>query len=158
MGNRSLGFDFRPPSSGRTDAANQYENFEYRMIVEGVQKTLASLEKVVPGYKGQGYEIAGFGWFQGHKDSGASKEEYEKHLVNLINDLRKEFKAPKMPVVVATVGFHGYRIVGMTKLESPTSPSGQRAVTVFTFVQNFRPSMPCWLVSPKAERFQPPKV
>lgn len=111
MGNRSLGFDFRPPSSGRTDAANQYENFEYRMIVEGVQKTLASLEKVVPGYKGQGYEIAGFGWFQGHKDSGATKEEYEKHLVNLINDLRKEFKAPKMPVVVATVGFHGYRIV-----------------------------------------------
>ena len=51
-----------------------------------------------------------------------------------------------------------YLIVGITKLESPTSPSGQRAVTVFTFVQNFRPSMPCWLVSPKAERFQPPKV
>ena len=51
-----------------------------------------------------------------------------------------------------------YLIVGMMKLESATSPSGQRAVTVFTLVQNFRPSMPCWLVSPKAERFQPPNV
>jgi hypothetical protein len=111
MGNRSLGFDFRPPSSGRTDAANNYEGLEYRLMIEGVHKTLDQIDKIVPGYQGQGYEVAGFGWFQGHKDSGASKEEYEKHLVNLINDLRKEFKAPKMPAVVATVGFHGYRIV-----------------------------------------------
>lgn len=112
-GNRSLGFDFRPPSSGKSGqpGAEQWEGLEYRLMVEGVRKTLAQIDKVVPGYKGQGYEMAGFGWFQGHKDSGASKEEYEKHLVNLINDLRKEFKSPKMPAVVATVGFHGYRIV-----------------------------------------------
>ncbi|MFN7342807.1 MAG: hypothetical protein ACK5TA_05675, partial [bacterium] len=45
-----------------------------------------------------------------HKDSGATKEEYEKHLVNLIKDLRKDLKAPSMKAVVATVGFHGYRI------------------------------------------------
>ncbi len=110
QGNRSLGFDFRPPSSGRTDATNDYEGLEYRLMIQGVHKTLDQLDKVVPGYKGRGYEIAGFGWFQGHKDSGATKEEYEKHLGNLINDLRKEFKAPKMPVVVATVGFNGYRL------------------------------------------------
>ena len=30
--------------------------------------------------------------------------------------------------------FDGYFIVGMTKLESATSPSGQRAVTVLTLV------------------------
>ena len=36
--------------------------------------------------------------------------------------------------------------------------SGQRWVIVLTFVQNITPSMPCWLVSPKAERFQPPNV
>lgn len=112
MGNRSLGFDFRPPSSGTTGqpGAAQWEGLEYRLMIEGVRKTLKEIDKVVPGYQGQGYEIAGFGWFQGHKDSGASKEEYEKNLVNLIRDLRSEFKAPKMPVVVATVGFHGYRI------------------------------------------------
>ena len=112
-GNRSLNWDFRPPSSGTSGqpGADQWEGLEYRLMVEGVRKTLDQLDKVVPGYKGQGYEIAGFGWFQGHKDSGAAKAEYEKHLVNLINDLRKEFKTPKMPAVVSTVGFHGYRIV-----------------------------------------------
>ena len=112
QGNRSLGFDFRPPSSGKTDqkGAEQYEGLEYRLMIEGVHKTLDKIDKVVPGYQGQGYEIAGFGWFQGHKDSGAPKAEYEKHLVNLINDLRKEFKVPKMPAVVATVGFNGYRL------------------------------------------------
>ena len=112
-GNRSLNWDFRPPSSGKTDreGAAQWEGLEYRLMVEGVHKSLEQMDKIVPGYADQGYEIAGFGWFQGHKDKDSTKEEYEKHLVNLINDLRKEFKAPKMPVVVATVGFNGYQIV-----------------------------------------------
>src|SRR5690606_2237149 len=50
-------------------------------------------------------------------------------------------------------------IVGMMKLESSCSSalSGQRAVAVLVLVQNFTPSMPYWLVSPKPERFQPPK-
>ncbi len=111
QGNRSLGFDFRPPSSGRTAPDNEFEGLEYRLMVKGVRETLDKIDKIVPGYRGQGYEIAGFGWFQGHKDSGAPKDEYEHHLVNLINDLRTDFNAPKMPVVVATVGFDGYKIV-----------------------------------------------
>jgi alpha-galactosidase len=110
MGNRALGFDFRPPSSGYAVPASEWEGLEYRLMVKGVRQTLDNIDKVVPGYAGQSYEIAGFGWFQGHKDSGSTKEAYEKNLVNLINDLRKEFKAPKMKAVVATVGFHGYRL------------------------------------------------
>lgn len=110
QGNRSLQHDFRPPSSGKlTDT--EYEGYEYRAMVKGVHETLAKIDQVVPGYQGQGYEIAGFGWFQGHKDSGSTKEDYEKCLVNLIKDLRKEFKAPNMKAVVATVGFHGYRLM-----------------------------------------------
>ncbi len=111
QGNRSLKFDFRPPSSGRTEPTNEYEGYEYRAMVQGVRETLEKIDTIVPGYQGQGYEIAGFGWFQGHKDSGATKEEYETNLVNLIQDLRKEFNAPAMKAVVATVGFEGYRIV-----------------------------------------------
>jgi alpha-galactosidase len=108
QGNRSLCFDFRPPSSGRPNPDNNFEGLEYRLMVEGVHKALKNIDKIVPNYAGQGYEIAGFAWFQGHKDSGKSKEEYEKHLVNLIQDLRKEFKVPDMRAVVATVGFGGW--------------------------------------------------
>jgi len=109
QGNRSLGYDFRPPSSGRTDPDSEWESAEYKLMVEGVRKTLDSIEKVVPDYKGQGFEIAGFVWFQGHKDSFSEEliAEYEQNLVNMINDVRKEFKAPKMPAVVATIGFGG---------------------------------------------------
>ena len=110
QGNRALQFDFRPPSSGRlTD--NDYEGFEYRAMVKGVRDTLANIDKIVPGYAGQGYEIAGFAWFQGHKDSGSTKEAYEKCLVDLIKDLRKDLDAPGMKAVVATVGFNGYRLM-----------------------------------------------
>ncbi len=112
MGNRSLGFDFRPPSSGRTDPDSEWESLEYKLMIEGVHKTLANIESVVPGYQGQGYEIAGFAWFQGHKDSGTEESiaQYEQNLVNLILDVRKEFQVPKLPVVVATVGFGGHNM------------------------------------------------
>ena len=112
QGNRSLGFDFRPPSSGRTDPDNEFESAEYTLMVEGVRKTLDNIDKVVDYDAKAGYEIAGFVWFQGHKDSGAEQSisEYEKHLVNLINDVRKEFKTPKLPAVVATIGFGGHNM------------------------------------------------
>ena len=112
MGNRSLGFEYRPPSSGRNKPDDEWEGKEYRLMIEGVHKTLKDIAKVVPGYKGQGYEIAGFVWWQGHKD-GFSPEfiaEYEKNMANMIKDVRKEFKVPKMRAVVATVGFGGYRM------------------------------------------------
>ena len=109
-GNRSLGFDYRPPSSGRTQPDNEWEGKSYRLMIEGVRKTLGNIKDILPGYEGQGYEIAGFVWWQGHKDSGTPENiaDYEKNLTNLINDVRAEFKAPKMPAVVATVGFGGY--------------------------------------------------
>ncbi len=112
MGNRSLGFDFRPPSSGRKDLNNKFESLEYRLMVDGIKKTLAKIEKVVPGYRGQGYELAGFVWFQGHKDGGSPEgvAEYEKHLVHLIQDVRKEFQVPQLPVAVATIGFDGEKM------------------------------------------------
>ena len=113
-GNRSLGFDYRPPSSGRNQPDNEWEGKSYRLMVEGVRKTLDNIKDIMPGYKGQGYEIAGFVWWQGHKDHFDEKltNEYEKNLVNLINDVRAEFKVPKFPTVVVTIGFGGHEMSG----------------------------------------------
>ena len=118
MGNRALAWDFRPPSSGKLpdipENLKKWEGLEYRLMVEGVRKTLDNIATILPNYKGQGYEIAGFGWFQGHKDGGnqAWTDEYESNLVNLIKDVRAEFKVPKLPVVVATVAFGGKNMKG----------------------------------------------
>ncbi len=110
QGNRSLGFDFRPPSSGRTDPDSEWESLEYTLMIEGVRKTLARLDEIVPGYQGQGYELAGFAWWQGHKDGGTPEHvaQYEQHLIHLIQDVRAEFKVPDLPIVIATIGFNGH--------------------------------------------------
>lgn len=118
MGNRALAWDFRPPSSGKLpdirEDLKKWEGREYRLMVEGVRKTLDNIATILPNYKGQGYEIAGFGWFQGHKDGGnqAWTDEYESNMVNLIKDVRAEFKVPKLPVVIATVAFGGREMKG----------------------------------------------
>lgn len=79
---------------------------EYTELVEGVNSALAHPENVFPGYRGQGVELAGLVWFQGIKDgtSDAMAADYEQHLAHLIRDLRKDFKTPKLPVVVVALG------------------------------------------------------
>jgi hypothetical protein len=96
-GGKSLYKDFRPPSSG--GEVGPY----YTMMIADVRKGLENLKTDFPAYAGQGYELAGFVWYQGWNDGVDPKHaipEYEQNLVNLINDVRKEFKAPKLPVVI----------------------------------------------------------
>ena len=96
-GGKSLYKDFRPPSSGG-DVGPYYS----RMIAE-VRAALASLKQDFPAYDGGGYELAGFVWYHGWNDGCEPKTavpEYEQNLVNLIRDVRAEFKSPKLPVVV----------------------------------------------------------
>ena len=102
-GGKSLAGDFRPPSSG-----GKVGPF-YTEMVNHVKQVLADLGSHFPEYRGQGYEIAGFGWHQGWNDglSHDTVAEYESNLVNLINDLRKAFNTPEMPVVIANSGFGG---------------------------------------------------
>ncbi len=109
-GGKSLAGDFRPPSSGGT--LGPY----YSLMIEKVRTVLNDLKKYNPDYKDQGYEIVGFGWHQGWNDRINAKytAEYEANLVNLIKDLRAEFKTPKLPFVIATTG------MGMAKTE-PTA-------------------------------------
>ncbi len=78
---------------------------EYLELVNSVNDSLAQLPRFLPGYQNQGYEIAGLVWMQGIADSGSPSHAaaYEQNLANLIRDLRRDLKAPKMPVVVAAL-------------------------------------------------------
>ena len=97
-------------AEGEVDKTEKfYPGWQYDAFIKNIHEILDNLPNYFPNYKGQGYEIAGFAWWQGHKDSGNQEwvDGYEKNLVNLIQDLRAEFMAPKAPFVIATVGFGG---------------------------------------------------
>lgn len=136
IGNRSLGWDLLPPGSERfvregqvyagykdspdrweegTEPVpiNWYAGKQYDDDTANAKKVLAELEKHMPGYEGQGYEIAGFVWWQGHKDQNpALASRYEQNLVHLIKTLRKDFDAPEARFVLATIGFGGEALAG----------------------------------------------
>jgi alpha-galactosidase len=98
-GGKSLAVDFRPPSSGNTGT-------NYTLMVSKMHLVLDNLATYYPGYSGAGYEIAGFGWHQGWNDRVDANftAQYETNLANLIRDVRAEFRAPKLPFVIANTG------------------------------------------------------
>jgi len=96
-GGRDLYKDFRPPSSG--GAVGPF----YTQMLATVNGVLGDLKTQFPGYAGGGYELAGFVWWHGWNDFCSPKigvPEYEQNLVNLINDVRRDLKTPKLPVVI----------------------------------------------------------
>lgn len=127
IGNRSLGWDLLPPGSkqftfdGRIYAGykdtpdswvegqpkkevNWYAGKQYDDDMTNAKEALKNIANIYPGYKGQGYEIVGFVWWQGHKDTGnaAHASKYEENLERLIESLRKDYDAPKAKFVLAT--------------------------------------------------------
>jgi alpha-galactosidase len=127
QGNRSLAWDFLPPGSERYEIDDTvyagykdspaswpkgtepqriewYAGKQYDDCVGAAKDVLAKFDESFPHWKGRGHEIAGFVWFQGHKDTGSdvTAARYEQNLVNLIKALRKDFNAPNAPFVVAT--------------------------------------------------------
>ncbi len=99
-GGRSLGADFRPPSSGGTVGPC------YSEMIGMVHQALDHISTEFPAYAGGGYELVGLGWHQGWNDrcSPPFVAEYETNMVNLIKDLRAEFHAPDMRVAIANTG------------------------------------------------------
>ena len=123
-GGKSLAVDFRPPSAGlyepstiETERGNVPEKemvgHYYREMIRYVQETLkdaASIRKIVPDYKEkQGYELAGFVWFQGWNDmcNRHHIEQYTENMIHFIHDVRKEFDRPKLPFIVGVLGVYG---------------------------------------------------
>jgi len=123
IGNRSLGWDLLPPGSerftvdGKTYAGYKdtpdswiegqpkkevawYAGKQYDDDVGNAKKVLSEIGKYYPG--AEKYEVAGFVWWQGHKDQNpVHASRYEQNLVNLIKSLRKDFNAPNAPFVLA---------------------------------------------------------
>ncbi|MFT5291540.1 MAG: hypothetical protein ACI82F_003624 [Planctomycetota bacterium] len=103
-GGKSLGKDFRPPSSGGEVGPN------YKQLFQHVHDVLGNLEMIFPAFEGQGYELVGLGWHQGWNDrvNQAFNDEYEENLANFIRDARKELNVAGLPFVIAETGMSGH--------------------------------------------------
>ena len=132
IGNRALGWDLLPPGSEGFEFTDSkgvtwvhpgykgsperwkkgsepkkigwYAGLQYDGDVARAKKVLAELDNYYPGAKE--YEVAGFCWWQGDRDSrsAALSGRYEKNLVHLIKQLRKDFNAPNAKFVSASLG------------------------------------------------------
>jgi hypothetical protein len=162
-GGKSLNTDFRPPSAGpyvfndsqlasfqkqgkdiaAMKAAKEKETgVYYRLMIEHVRKVLGDIKRVVPGYDAaQGYELAGFVWFQGwndmvdsgtytNRDKPGGYDAYSEAMAHFIRDVRKDLNAPKLPFVIGVLGVGG-----------PTSEYGPDEQRYKATHQNFRDAM-----------------
>ena len=153
-GGTSLYQNWRPPSAGLPAGAKPEEFGDmYRALVENTHQALKDLKKRFPDYDEKaGYEIAGFVWFQGYNDmfSEAGRKEYGTNLVCLIKDLRKEFNAPGMKVVVGVMGVNGPRNEGDKNVKQRDVRAGHRFVnTVPEFKGNVKAIETAPLLHPK---------
>jgi len=132
IGNRALGWDLLPPGSEGfefTDAKGVtwihpgykgtperwekgtepkkikwYAGMQYDGDIARAKSVLSELDEYYPGAKE--YEIAGFFWWQGDRDSRSTalSSRYERNLVHLIKQLRTDFNAPHAKFVCASLG------------------------------------------------------
>ena len=132
IGNRALGWDLLPPGSESFEFTDSkgvtwvhpgykgspekwkkgtepkkikwYAGMQYDGDIARAKKVLGELDKYYPGAKE--YEVAGFFWWQGDRDSrsAALSSRYEQNLVHLIKQLRTDFEAPNAKFVAASLG------------------------------------------------------
>jgi hypothetical protein len=86
----------------------------YREMLAEIQTVLKDLPARFPDYKGQGYEIAGFVWFQGWNDlfDAEFTDNYAKNMAHFIRDVRKDLEHPNLPFVIGQMGQDGAEATG----------------------------------------------
>lgn len=138
-GGRAVKYSFRPPSAMPSDEQIKEEvaaikarkpsaevTFEsrkagygsdYRKILSETRRVLDDIKKYFPGYDpDQGYEIAGFIWFQGWNDGvGSGNPEYVSQMAHFIRDMRRDLKSPDLPFVIGELGTDGPEAKGWVK-------------------------------------------
>jgi len=102
-----------------------YAGKQYDDDVANAKRVLADLATYYPEAT-HGHEVAGFVWWQGHKDQNpVHAAHYEDNLVRLIKALRQEFNAPNAKVVLATgCGNPGREGPGLTIAEAQLAVDG----------------------------------
>jgi len=149
IGNRSLGWDLLPPGSKQFEFEGKmyagykesplswdkgtepepikwYAGKQYDDDIGNAKKILENIGEYYPGAKR--YEVAGFAWWQGHKDQNpAHASRYGQNLVHLIKTLRKDFDAPDAKFVLATIAFNGWDLEGpgLTVANAQLAVSGE---------------------------------
>lgn len=153
-GGKNLHTQFRPPSAANEEKpTGEY----YKLMVDHVKKVLSDIKKVYPDYNEKdGYEVAGFVWFQGWNDmvdrgtypnrgKSGGYDMYSDLLATFIKDVRKDFDAPDMRFVIGVMGtggkldlenpgrytaiHHGFR---MAMAKPAEMPELKNVVAVFT--------------------------
>lgn len=141
-GGKSLHTDFRPPSAD-TYPLNDFQKdlyakrgwdveekqaevdkasgHSYRLMMDHVRHVLNDVKRVYPAYdSNQGYDLAGFVWFQGwndmvdgqvypHRKMAGGYDLYSELLAHFIRDVRKDLSAPDMPFVIGVMGVGGIK-------------------------------------------------
>ena len=139
-GGRNIHTDFRPPSAGprkindftlerwkernldieeETAKAVKNVGVTYHQMMDHIKHVLEDIKRVVPDYDPkEGFELAGFVWFQGWNDhvdgwtypnrsQPGGYDEYTKLLQMFIKDVRKDLAAPNMPFIIGVMGVDG---------------------------------------------------
>jgi len=112
-----------------------WSSFWSTYSVFNVTDVLDNFATEYPQWADQGFEIAGFVWWQGHKDQGEpAASRYESNLVNLIKSVRRYYGtrypgriAQDAPFVLATIAFEGWNLArdGLTVAEGQLAVSGE---------------------------------
>ena len=98
----------KEPDTTMEDIKQRYGR-NYRRMMDEVNDTLKNLKEHFSEYQGQGYEIAGFVWFQGWNDmiNRDYTAAYTENMAHFIRDVRKDLGVPKMPLVIGQMGVDG---------------------------------------------------
>lgn len=162
-GGKSLHTDFRPPSAGPyvfsddqlaelkrrgkdVDAAmadkEKATGHYYRLMIDHVEAVLKEFPNIVPQANAKnGYELAGFVWFQGwndmvdrgqypRRDQPGGYDAYSELLAQFIRDVRSNLNSPELPFVIGVMGVGG-----------PTKDYGPKQKRYLSTHQNFRDAM-----------------
>ncbi len=182
-GGTSLNTDFRPPSGGPYQFnETQLEQFKkqgkdlaavtaqkaketghyYKLMIQDVKQVLADPKKYCPQYDPrQGYELAGFVWFQGwndlvdrgtypHRDQPGGYDLYTKLMGDFIRDVRSDLQAPHMPFVIGVLGVGGKLDLQHPNRYTPIHQNFRNAMAAVANLPEFKgtvvsvPTADCW--------------